>query len=457
MQYLTILLAVMAATGILLSKPVVSLIIFLATLIWYPYYLTVKIGPANFSVSRILIVVIFIKLFLSPGVLNRFKFELIDKFAIAFAALCLVAGLITTESGTMLVYWGGSIFDTILPYFAVRLILRTKEDYLRLLKWTMLVSIPFSLMAVYQSITGDGPFGFLEAYNAFKPNSTGYTPISRSGFYRANLTFGVSIMLGLYFAIVLGWCAGLSKSIKSNQYLLYIGLVILGLGVAASMSSGPLTALIILIPVLILFKYRQYWKLFVGTILLGIFLLQIVSNTSWYEALSRLTFSEDTAYYRILLIRKAFGGGMAGHWLVGYGLADPGWGPSLVGKEFADLVNQYIEILVMYGLLGLVPFLGMLVYAFVGLREAFVKAGTEAEKWIVWTIMSTLIALLVTFMSVSLFAQTRTVFFILLAFCANMSAFCDSTTASPYGYCSSNNALLCYSIKKNRIRGITIM
>ncbi|MFZ0035037.1 MAG: hypothetical protein WAK60_08640, partial [Sedimentisphaerales bacterium] len=418
MESVTLLIAVVAGISMFFVRPVFSLIVFITTLIWYPYYLTVKVGPANFSVSRILIVVIFIKILLTPDILNKFKFELIDKFAIAFAVLCLAAGLITTESGSMLVYWGGSLFDTVLPYFAVRIMLKSSDDYLKLLKWVMIVSIPLAIVAVYQSITSDNPFGFLERFNAFSEGKE-YIPLSRSGFYRANLTFGVSIMLGIYFAIVLGCCAGLSKCIKEDKSILYAGLLILGLGVAASMSSGPLTALIVLVAVLPLYKYRQYWKLFVGLLMAGILLLQIVSNTSWYEALSRLTFSEDTAYYRVLLIRKAFGGGMSGHWLTGYGLVDPGWGDYLFGRNHTDACNHYIEILIVYGLLGLIPFIGLLVGAFMKLREAFVLAKADSERWIVWTIMSTLIALLVTFMSVSLFAQTRTVFYIMLAFCAN--------------------------------------
>ena len=455
MGSVTLLIAVAAGILMFFVRPVFSLIVFIATLIWYPYYLTVKVGPANFSVSRILVVVIFINILLNSDILNKFKFVLADKFVIAFAALCLMAGLTTTESGTMLVYWGGSVFDTVLPYFAVRIMLKSRDDYLKLLKWVMIVSIPLSIVAVYQSVTGNNPFGFLQRYNAFAQDPKDYVAISRGGFYRANLGFSVSIMLGLYFAIVLGWCVGLSKGVKSEKNLLYIGLGVLGLGVAASMSSGPLTALIVLMPVLALYKYRQYWKLFVGTILLGIFLLQIVSNTSWYMALSRLTFSEETAYYRVLLIKKAFGGGMAGHWLAGYGLVDPGWGEYLFGRNHTDACNQYIEILIMYGLLGLVPFLGILAYAFVRLREAFVLAKADSERWIVWSIMSTLIALLVTFMSVSLFAQTRTVFFMLLAFCANMPMFCRSTTASQYRYCSSDNTLPLSSVHKNQIRGAT--
>jgi hypothetical protein len=421
MQALTLLIAAVSGILILLLRPVFALIAFLTALIWYPFYLTLKIGEADFSVARILVAVLFIKIFLSSHILDRFKFELIDKFAIAFGALCLAAGLTTTETGPMLVYWGGSMFDTVLPYFAVRIMLRISDDYLKLLKWVMIVSIPLAAVAVYQSVTGNNPFGFFESYNAFRQAPRGYTPISRSGFYRANLGFSVSIMVGLYFAMVLGWCAGLSKSLRRDKRgLFYKGIGILGLGIAASMSSGPLSGLLVLIMVLALYKYRQYWKLFVGLLILGILLIEIASNTAWYDALSRLTFSEETAYYRVLLIRKTLGGGMAGHWLAGYGLADPGWGPDIWGKSHTDACNHYIEILVMYGLTGLIPFFGLLACAFVRLRQAYAKVTTEAERWLVWTVMSTMIAVLVTFMSVSLFAQTRTVFFMMLALCANM-------------------------------------
>jgi hypothetical protein len=191
-----------------------------------------------------------------------------------------------------------------------------------------------------------------------------------------------------------------------------------------------------------LYKYRQYWKLFVGLLILGILLLQIVSNTSWYFALSRLTFSEETAYYRVLLIRKAFGGGMAEHWLTGYGLVDPGWGEYLFGRDHTDACNHYIEILIMYGLLGLLPFLGILACTFIRLRKAYTKLTTDADRWMIWTLMSAMIAILVTFMSVSLFSQTRTVFFIMLALCANIPIFIGGNAYSAHHISYSNKMVV---------------
>lgn len=429
MEAVTLLTAVVAGILVLCLRPVSGLIVFITTLIWYPYYLTVKIGTVNLSAARILILVTFIKIFLNPDILNKFKFALIDKFVVAFAVLSLVAGLTTTESSAIIQYWSGSVFDMVLPYFAVRIVLKGRDDYLKLLKWVMIVSIPLSITAIYQSVTGNNPFGFLEHYHAFHQNYS-YVPELRTGFYRADVTFGDFIMFGMYFAIAFGLCAGLPGFLKQDRRnLFYIGIGILGLGVVSSMSSGPISAGLVLVPVLVLFKYRQYSKIFVAMVISGVVLIEIASNTSWYEALSRLTFSEETAYYRIMLIRKAFGGGMTGHWLTGYGLVDPGWGPSLDGRAHTDLVNHYLMVLSLYGLVGLAPFLGILVCAFARLRESFTQAKTEAERWMVWTPMSTLVALIVTFMSVSLFAQTQTVFFIMLGFCANMPILIGSTAS----------------------------
>jgi hypothetical protein len=45
-----------------------------------------------------------------------------------------------------------------------------------------------------------------------------------------------------------------------------------------------------------------------------------------------------------------------------------------------------------------------------------------------WSLMSTLVAMMVAFMSVSLFAQTRTAFFMLLALCANTAGLISGKT-----------------------------
>lgn len=158
---------------------------------------------------------------------------------------------------------------------------------------------------------------------------------------------------------------------------------------------------------------------FVREKVVGISETGVSSKTSWYEALSSLTFPEETAFGRIRLIRKAFSGGMTGHWITGFGLNDLGWGLEVSGKPNTDLVNSVYRNPVSYGLLGLVPFLGIITTAFKRLHESFIQAREEQDRWFVWSLMSTLVAMLISLMSVSLYGQTVTAFFLMLAFCAN--------------------------------------
>ncbi len=421
MQPLTLLIAAVGSVLILLGKPVTVLVTYIGILVWYPTYLTVQLGPLNFSARRILILVILVKIFLGQGLSAKFKFLLVDKFVLAYAGLALAAGVTTTEFGKVTAYWGGNVFmDEVLPYFAARILIAKREDYLNCLRMLLLISIPLAVVSILQCVTGYNPFGFFQQYNAFRAESRGYIPTPRRGFYRANLTFGVSIMLGLYFSIVCGCCVGLVRYIKREKRLLYTGLGVVGLGVLSSMSSGPWFMAAILAGILLLYKQRNYWKLFVTMLIGGIVFIEILSNSSWYEALSRFTFDSANAWYRTALIRRVFSGGMGGRWLTGYGLRDPGWAIGYV--EHTDIVNHYIAVLVWWGLAGLVPFCGILACAFIRLREAFVAARTGADRWLIWTLMSTLTALLILFMSASLYAQTLTMFFILLAFCASAPA-----------------------------------
>ena len=422
MQATTLVIGILVSLIMLNVKPVSALFVYISTLIWYPTFLTVKVATADFSVHRILICVMCLRICLDSELLRSFRLLLIDKMVLAFAGLSLVAGLMTTDTFVMIEYWGGSVFDTVLPYFVLRFVLRRHADYVKLIVSVAWVSAGLACLGVYQWLSGDNLVGFMHRFSAFKTTAAEYSPWMRFGLYRANITFSHAIMFGLYFAILAGLYTGLHGYMRRKRVVFYGVLTCLVLGLVTSMSSGPALAAIAFVIVAVIYRYRRYWKICVGGIVVMFALLEIASNSPWYEAMSRLTFSEETAFYRVLLIRKTLGGGMSGHWLAGYGLVDPGWGPELFGKKHTDLVNQYVETVVTWGLLGLVPFVGIMGCAFKQLRRAFVRAVSSEDKWFIWSLMSTLVALSVSFMSVSLFAQTRTAFFLMLAVCATSPA-----------------------------------
>ena len=258
----------------------------------------------------------------------------------------------------------------------------------------------------------------MERFNAFRAVPDGFYVEKRMGLYRANSTFGVHIMFGMYFVIVSGLFVSLLGYLKKKRGRFFLCLCLLGLGVLSSMSTAPIMAYSLMGGLLALYRFRRNWKVFVAVFVAACLLVEVASNSHWYEVAARHTYSGVTAWYRIQLIRVALGGGMNGHWLTGFGLVDPGWGALIDGRGHTDVTNQYVLILITYGILGLGSFAGVLVATFAGLRKAFATARSGAERWLIWSLFSTMLGVLLAGLSVSLFSQTQVVFYIVLACCA---------------------------------------
>jgi len=149
--------------------------------------------------------------------------------------------------------------------------------------------------------------------------------------------------------------------------------------------------------------------------------VEVASNRHFYDVLGRFTFNPGTAWYRSRLFEMAFfEGGMSGHWLAGYGQADPGWGPKIDYRDFTDIVNHYVLVLVRYGLIGLVPFIVLLVAVLKRLIDSFRMRISQEETWIAWCVLASLFGLLGGLFSVSLFGQPIVVFYMIMGFAVTM-------------------------------------
>ncbi len=445
MEVITLLFAAIAGTAVFFSTPVHGLIVYVAALAWYPQYLAVPVGTIDFTLRRIVILAIFGKLFLQTNLPNRFKFIWLDKIIIIYFAAQIVAGATTAQSLTaFLENRAGAVFDMVLPYFAVRMIVRDKHQYLVLLKAILVIATPLAIVGFYQCLTGKNPAGFLMEYRAW--GATSYAPLPRSGFFRANVTFSVSIMFGLFFAMFGPVCAGVLRSVSKHKMLYLVGLLLMILGVFSSMSAGPWLAALLAVCFIALYSYRKHWRLAVATIILICVTLEVISNRHFYEVIDRFTFSGQTAWYRSRLIEVAlYEGGMNGHWLTGFGNSmEPGWNTKIDGRDHTDMVNHYLLVLSYYGLVGFVPFLALNIAVIKRLVNAYKASSLDSDKWLVWCLAAGLFGLAGTFMSVSLFGPPTTIYYMMIAFAGVMPTL---TT--------SNNAVVCHCIEVSS-RGCTI-
>jgi hypothetical protein len=337
--------------------------------------------------------------------------------------LCqVIAGTFTTSSlGVFLENRAGAAFDMVLPYFAVRILIRSKQQYLVLLKGILIIAAPLVIVGLYQCITGDNLMGFLVKYNAWTVNQ-GYIPTSRLGFYRATVVFSHSIMYGLFFAMFGPVCAGLLKSVKKDKTLYWIGLGLMGVGIFSSMSSGPMLAALLSVSFMALYWCRKYWKPITIAIIVMCGTVEIISNRHFYDVLGDATLNPTTAWYRSRLIDVAlFEGGMSGHWLTGFGYdVDPGWNASIDGRGHTDMVNHYLLILSRFGLIGFIPFLTMNVMVIKRLVDAYKASIRDSDKWLVWCLSAALFSLGTAFVSVSLFGQPATIYYMMLGFAGVM-------------------------------------
>lgn len=415
-------LAVVALAGFLImALPLrYALVVYIASMVWYPIYLGVSIGTVDLPATRLTILIVFMKIFTTSGAYESFNWKWLDSFVVLAAFGELVSGVMTSPFDRVFENRMGAAFDTVLPYFAVRLILTSREDYVAFLRGLILVGAPLAIMGGYECLTRYSMFAPLRQFSYMHIPSAGHALNARAGLFRAETTFPQPIMFGLYMAMCMALCVGLWKMAR-DKWRIGLGLALLAVGVASSLSSGPYMAITLSLLMVALFPLRRYATVAIVLFVLFLAAVDLASNRAWYEVLaSYATLDPGTAYYRIGLIQEAFSGGMSGHWIIGYGPIVTS--SSMKSWYHTDITNQFILIAIRYGLTGLLPFIGAIVAGFHDVRVAMKASKDEAAKFMVWAVMAAMIGATGALFSVSLFGQTMNMFHMMLAICASMPA-----------------------------------
>lgn len=419
MESLTLCIALILSALVLFLPANLALVIYVTGLTWYPIYITAKLGALDFSIPRIVILAIFLKIAMDRNCRSRFRWIKLDYLVIIAAVSAFVSNLFLVPLEEMLEFHAGLQFDTLLVYFMVRLLVFSRKMYLPFLKGLLIIASPMAVLGVYQCVSFVNPFGFFKYYHAWAVVEK-FIQV-RENFCRAELTFSHPIMFGMFFAMIGPWCLGLWHFIKPYwRPMLVLGMVLMFLGLVSSMSSGPQLAGVGAVLAFVLFPFRRYWKAYLGIFVLMMAAVELISNRHWYYVCSSyLAFNAQTAYGRCKLIEHALGGGMSGHWILGFGFEDPGWWAALQGSERkgTDITNHYIVLLVQYGLVGFIPFMVTVYEACKCLRKSFVAAVNDAERWLIWCLVASMTGILLSMLSVSMMGQMNNLFYMLLGLC----------------------------------------
>ena len=414
----TSVVTVFGAALILILQPRHALGVFIACLVGYPVFLTLQMGPLSFSATRILIPILLVKVWFASDLFSRFRWQALDTWVLIYAIAQVVALLTNVPAEIALQRQSGLALDTVFPYFAVRLIVRSRRDFWSVVQAFIYVSIPVAMIGVIQSVTWSNPYGYIHGFFAV-PNPVNLT---RHGLYRADASFGNYIAFGMHFAFMAPLVMALYGQRIWKNWIVLGCFAVMTAGALASLSSGPMFTIFMGLAMVAGFPLRDRWRMFVVLGVLFCIFLEFYSNRHFYEVITRFAFNSHTAYYRIGLYEEALGGGMRGHWLFGYGYV--GIGPGNDNTNFhwvhLDMTSIYIGALARFGLAGLIPLLAIKFLVYRRLYLAAQRFERQRDQWLIWTVAAALAGWSIGTLSVNLVQQTLHLFYIQIALAWNL-------------------------------------
>jgi hypothetical protein len=387
----------------------------------------VLLGPFHFTVLRLLLLIGGTRAMMRherlPGGLNA-----LDWLMVAWGAVTLGTSVFHKPFGDVLVYRLGIVYNAFGMYFLIRVYCQDTEELIQLLKIIAFLLVPVALEMINEKRTGRNLFAVLSGI----PDAVEV----RDGKLRANGPFGHAILAGTVGALCLPLMIGIWRQHRRPAI---IGLAACLTMVIASKSSGPLMSLVIAVFALLLWRWRHLTRQMRIAAVLGYILLGIVMKDPPYFLMARIDLTgSSTGWYRAQLIRSAFqhfdewwfaGTDHTRHWMA----------TGLIIEDQADIVNHFLAQGVNGGLLLMGITIGWfwIAFRYVGRSLQLRREGPFAERFLIWSLGSSLFASAVTCLSVSYFEQSVMFLYFNLAAIGSIYAFALAEARG--GSCSDFN------------------
>ena len=404
---LTIAVAVVAVALALWAKPPVALGILICSLMLYPEYLRVPVGPVKMSVPRFVAVALLFRL--AYGASSRgFRWNFIDGLVCFEWVWMVTANILAGADSARMSELVGRVFDSVFMYFVARFCVVRAADYYKLVWPLLLCAVISGSLGFIESVTHRSPYEVLRGYSLI--GVTGWDFMGGGGEGDSNARFGLRRAEGatstcLYFGMAMLLIMGMLQSVSGftrKKWLMRIGWIAAFLGVISSMSSGPQSALVTFMGCSIFYFVPKLIKpAIVGGVALAIF-CEAASNRHFWYLIEYLNPLGGDYWYRCQLITVTISQ-WRDYWLIGVGSDFPQyWGQLIDGRIFVDLANEYVIVATTSGFLGLACRLGIQGLA---IRETVrvYRNGDEKMRRLAFAQASTLIALVVGSVSIGSF------------------------------------------------------
>jgi len=443
MESLTLAIAAVGVAVVAVGRPVYGLIAYLSILLLYPDYLRVSLGTVDISACRIVVCALVVRCLAETQLTSRFQWKLLDKLVFVSALVNAATLAMTTPFEPWLENRFGFVMDTLVVYVAVRLVVVDRQAFETILKALGVLVVAMAAHAVFEMFTGKSLYMGLGQYCPWAPNK-GMEFQTRFGLNRAMGPSGETIMFGLTFACLapLLWILRHTPGWRGRGFLFAAAACV---GVAATVSSGPYMALLVVAGCLALERMKSLVRPAIVIAIVGCLAIELGSNRHFYYVLGDFTMDPESAWYRARLIDVAISK-IPEYWKYGYGFGDPGWGPLIDGRSRSDGVNDYVVQAVLHGIFGLAVYLGVLAAALHGVVRKYRETRSQWTRSAVWALACAMIGMMTAFWSVSLFGQTISVFYVLLGMHGALAAATRTVTAARPAWVPTTNSYAARSV-----------
>ena len=366
----------------------------------------IQIGPASFTVIRLLVLVGFVRVKVK-GEHVAGGMRTLDKAMIWWAVVAAITSLFHNNPGSNLISMLGLSYDCVGLYFLMRVFIQSKEDLVRISKALLLLLIPLALEMTHEKITGHNSFSIF-----------GYVTemaTVRGGKIRAQGPFAHSILAGTVGAV----CMPLTLLIwKESPKLALLGLGTTGVMILTSASSGPILAAAGIVGALVMWRFRSKLRLMLWGFVAMLFVLNFIMNDPVYYLLARIDLTgKSTGWHRAALIDAAVKH-VDEWWFAGTDYTRH-WMPTGVywTQNHTDITNHYLKMGVWGGLPLMFVFIYIMAVGFTSVGKALdlCPNAPPRDRFHIWLLGAILFGHAVSFMSVSYFDQTVVFFYLSLA------------------------------------------
>ena len=364
---------------------------------------SLDLGPASFTVLRILVAIGVLRVLIKGEQLAH-GMNKIDKMLIVSAVWLIATSFFHTSDAW--VYRSGIVWSEIGSYFLFRVFVRDYNDVEYIFKIVCIILVPIAISMVFEKVIGRNIFDIFGGYSGV---------VIQEGHVRARGTFAHPILAGTVGATCFPMALFLWKRHRKHAL---IGLFAATGIILTSTSSGPIMMVLIILFAISLWMFRKRIREIFWLTVAGLIALDIYMKDPIYFLMAKIDLTgRSTGWHRAELIRSSIEH-LNEWWLVGTDYTRH-WMPTGIhaNEIHTDITNHFLGIGVMGGLPLIMIFIVVLVSAFVSIyRALYLNAGAKKEHlFLIWMLGAILFGHVVNFFSISLFDQSITFFYLILA------------------------------------------